>query len=442
MTRDFKQKKTKSAISKHNTSLDQQILRDTLAVEKKRHHRREKAQDEDDSIRVENDGKIGRKILKEAKLQRDDIEAEDTRSKLKMLQPSHLSGDDSDEDISADDQNLFLKWSSSNASAGASLADLTLQAFKALSTEQEGIPEVEEAVVHPPQDSIHPQVASMYKQLGTLLSQYKSGKLPKPFKVLPALKQWHQTLVLTRPDQWTPHAVHQATRLFVSAGKPPMIQAFLQHILLPHIRISIFDTNRIHPHLFMALKKALYKPAAFFKGLLFPMCYIASEDAGSDAHIVLGQCMKKRLAQCERLGPYTLREAVLIGSLLNKMSIPMLHSAAALMKLASTKSQKDNFQSLYSGIKCIFMRILIDKKYTLPYRVLETLIEYFCIFGSYSNTSDHMTVLWYQALLSFVQRYKHDFEDTHVKCLLLLIQEQLVHPILSKEIARELTARE
>lgn len=56
----------------------------------------------------------------------------------------------------------------------------------------------------------------------------------------------------------------------------------------------------------MALKKALYKPAAFFKGILVPLC----EDGCS------------------------LREAVIIGSVLAKVSIPMLHSAAALLKLA------------------------------------------------------------------------------------------------------------
>ena len=49
----------------------------------------------------------------------------------------------------------------------------------------------------------------------------------------------------------------------------------------------------------------MYKPAAFFKGILLPLC----EDG------------------C------TLREAVIVRSVLAKVSVPMAHSAAALMKM-------------------------------------------------------------------------------------------------------------
>ena len=57
--------------------------------------------------------------------------------------------------------------------------------------------------------------------------------------------------------------------------------------------------------MYQALKKAMYKPAAFFKGILLPLC----EDG------------------C------TLREAVIVSSVLAKVSVPMAHSAAALMKM-------------------------------------------------------------------------------------------------------------
>ena len=49
----------------------------------------------------------------------------------------------------------------------------------------------------------------------------------------------------------------------------------------------------------------MYKPAAFFKGILLPLC----EDG------------------C------TLREAVIVSSVLAKVSVPMAHSAATLMKM-------------------------------------------------------------------------------------------------------------
>ena len=35
-----------------------------------------------------------------------------------------------------------------------------------------------------------------------ILSRYKSGPLPKPFKILPTIPHWEEILQLTQPDQW------------------------------------------------------------------------------------------------------------------------------------------------------------------------------------------------------------------------------------------------
>jgi essential nuclear protein 1 len=40
------------------------------------------------------------------------------------------------------------------------------------------------------------------------------------------------------------------------------------------VRGDIEEAKKLHYHLYMALKKALYKPAAFFKGILFPLCQV------------------------------------------------------------------------------------------------------------------------------------------------------------------------
>ena len=56
-----------------------------------------------------------------------------------------------------------------------------------------------------------------------------------------------------------------------------------------------------------------------------------------------------------------MREAVIITSALQRTSIPVLHSAAALLRLADMA---------YSGTTSFFIRVLLDKKYALPYRVV------------------------------------------------------------------------
>lgn len=53
-----------------------------------------------------------------------------------------------------------------------------------------------------------------------MLSRYRSGKIPKAFKVLPKLKNWQDVLECTKPEEWTPNATYVATRIFISALKP------------------------------------------------------------------------------------------------------------------------------------------------------------------------------------------------------------------------------
>ena len=77
------------------------------------------------------------------------------------------------------------------------------------------------------------------------------------------------------------------------------IHRFYFYVLYPRVRDDIEYYKRLNFHLFMALKKALFKPAAFFKGILLPLAES-------------GNC--------------TLREATIVSSILAKCSIPMLHS--------------------------------------------------------------------------------------------------------------------
>lgn len=86
---------------------------------------------------------------------------------------------------------------------------------------------------------------------------------------------------------------------------------------------------------------------------------------------------------CEA-GDCTLREATIIGSVLAKCSIPILHSSAVLLKIAEME---------YSGANSIFIRIFLDKKYALPYRVVDALVFHFLKFQREERA---LPVLWHQ----------------------------------------------
>jgi hypothetical protein len=111
-------------------------------------------------------------------------------------------------------------------------------------------------------------------RVGQLLRRYTSGKIPKALKRIPSLECWAQVLQLTQPEHWSPNAVYQATRLFSSNMNAKNAVRFYEAILLPRIRNDIKYNKRLHFALYQAMKKSLYKPAAFFKGILLPLCQV------------------------------------------------------------------------------------------------------------------------------------------------------------------------
>lgn len=239
-------------------------------------------------------------------------------------------------------------------------------------------------------------------RVGQLLSRYKSGKLPKAFKIIPSLNNWEEILYITAPETWTPHATYEATRMFVSNLKARPVQRFLNLILLDRIREDVAENKKLSYHLYLALKKGLYKPSAFFKGILFPLCES-------------GNC--------------TLKEASILGSVLSKVSIPVLHSSAALLRLAEMD---------YTGPNSLFIRVLLDKKYALPYKVVDALVMHF---HRFANDPREMPVLWHQSLLVFVQRYKQDMVAEQ-KDLLLEVFRKKNHPGITPEARREIVHSE
>lgn len=246
--------------------------------------------------------------------------------------------------------------------------------------------------------NLPPKVVEVYTQVGKLLSHYTSGKLPKAFKIIPNLSNWEEVMYVTNPWDWSCIAVRCATRIFSSNLNPRMAQRFFNVVLLERVRDDIREHKRLNYHLYMALKKALYKPAAFFKGILLP------------------------LVEC---GDCTLREATIVGSILAKVSIPLLHSSAALLRLTSLH---------YSPVQSLFLRILINKKYNLPNRVVTALATHFLKF---IDDNRDLPVAWHQCLLVFAQRYRNDVSPEHKERMKVLLRKHFHHQI-TPEVRREL----
>ena len=248
--------------------------------------------------------------------------------------------------------------------------------------------------------SLDASVVSLFKKVGLILSQYRAGKIPKAFKALPRLQRWEEILLLTEPDNWSAAAVYQATRLIASNAVPSRVERFYRLVLLPRIRDDIAEFGKLNYHLYAALKKSLFKPAAFFKAILLPLC--TSEGC-------------------------SLREACIISSLLVKTSIPILHSGACLIKLAET--------SEYSGPVSVFMRVLINKQYCLPYRVLDELVNYFLKFDS--PKSSGLPVLWHQCLLVLAETYSKDMAPDQRQALFKLtdrLKHHSITPVVRKSL--------
>lgn len=248
--------------------------------------------------------------------------------------------------------------------------------------------------------ALDPRVISVYTDVGKYLSTYKSGKLPKVMKVIPSLARWEEILFLTNPESWTPHATYAATRIFASNLNAAKAQRFFNLVLLPKCRDDIFIHKRLNFHLYLALKKATYKPAAFYRGILLPLA------AGGDC---------------------TLLEAIIVASVVKKSSIPQLHSAAALVKLAGLP---------YSGAVSVFLAALLDKKYTLPYLAIDAVVDHFL---GFRDVPGPLPVLWHTSLLSLARRYKGDLSAEQKEGVKALINVH-GHLAISAEVRRELAA--
>lgn len=224
--------------------------------------------------------------------------------------------------------------------------------------------------------------------------------------------------------------MYAATRIFVSS-RPLTAQIFLNTVLLPAVQANIAETSKLNIHLYNALKKALYKPSAFFKGVVFPL-------------LTESRC--------------TQREATIVASVVAKVSVPVLHSAAALHRLCEIAADQMSSDPDAAGPCNIFIKTLLEKKYALPFKVVDALVFHFLRFRSTTTTTTDanamdvesaaagagdlgalakLPVIWHQCLLAFAQRYRNDITEDQREALLDLLLTR-GHKGISPEVRREL----
>ncbi|KAI3422479.1 hypothetical protein GPALN_012987 [Globodera pallida] len=251
-------------------------------------------------------------------------------------------------------------------------------------------------------EGISPAVVTFFTEIGHVMEKYRSGKVPKAFKIIPAMANWEQILDLTSPEKWSSAAMFQATRVFSATGTPSQCQRFNTLVLLPRLRDEIDEYKKLNFHLYQCLFKAMFKPAGFFKGIILPLC---------------------------KSGTCTLREAIIFGSVLRKISIPQLHAAAAMLSIAKMD---------YSGAISYILRVLVEKNYTLPFRALDGLVFHFLGMRSHQG---ELPVIWHQTLLAFVERYANDISAEQREALIELTKVHSHHQITS-DLLRLLRAAE
>ncbi|CAL8336997.1 unnamed protein product [Lota lota] len=416
-----KVKRSKAGSKKSGVSLADQIMQgDAVRVHERVKSQEEKVENEDEYV----DERLSRRILEQARIQQEELQTEyglspeTKKTPVTTLGKSIITTQDADSDeewpalgeagdvdadagcatevaVDAEDEKAMEMFMNKNPPMRRTLADIIMDKITEKQTE---VGTVMSEVSGRPMPQLDPRVVEVYRGVNKVLSRYRSGKLPKAFKIIPALSNWEQILYLTEPETWTAAAMYQATRIFSSNLKERMAQRFYNLVLLPRIRDDIAEYKKLNFHLYNALKKALFKPGAWFKGILIPLC---------------------------ESGTCTLREAIIVGSILTKCSIPVLHSSAAMLKLAEME---------YNGANSIFLRLLLDKKYALPFRVLDALVAHFLSFRSEKR---ELPVLWHQSLLTLAQRYKADLASEQKEAVLELLRIQ-THPHISAEIRREL----
>ena len=109
--------------------------------------------------------------------------------------------------------------------------------------------------------------------------------------------------------------------------------------MVPAVKRDLEKNKKLNYHYYESLIKALYKTNAWFKGVLFQFCNKETN----------------------------LREVKVIESLLTKMTIPVISSSVALIKMTEMSP---------SSAILHYLKALVSKNYSFPRKVLSVLTNY------------------------------------------------------------------
>ena len=353
-----KKNRNNDPLLKKPGALADTIYKKSFATEKVRLGKKRKRNDDNEDDFV--GGSESLKILKQARKQLNEItESENEVKKVisnnTKLLPSNEHGDSDEESGSKADQfhdatdrvdndfneELMLnfeKFMPESNLEKQKMADDLLEAIDNKKNELESRCS-ESSDVKTTQ--LSDELKELFKEVGKVMSAYRSGPVPKPFKIIPKYTIWEELLELTQPEKWSAAAIFAGTRVFVSNMKDNEAAKFMNRVLLPRIRDDIAEYKKLNDHLYNSLIKCMFKSYGFIKGFLLPLCKQAD---------------------------FFSKEATIIASVLEKSSIKMKHSAAAMMELS---------QMEYTPGVCIILTTLINKKYALPSIVLDSLKKFF-----------------------------------------------------------------
>lgn len=97
-------------------------------------------------------------------------------------------------EIDEDDEKALELFMSSNPAPRRTLADIIMEKITEKQTElQTQFSDAGDLQMQ----EIDPRVKQMYEGVRDVLQKYRSGKLPKAFKIIPNLRNWEQILYIT-----------------------------------------------------------------------------------------------------------------------------------------------------------------------------------------------------------------------------------------------------
>ncbi|EPT03096.1 hypothetical protein FOMPIDRAFT_1047087 [Fomitopsis schrenkii] len=180
-------------------------------------------------------------------------------------------------------------------------------------------------IEHDPAAGLNPKAVELYTKV-SVLTRCESGPLPNTFTIQPSVPAWACTVA------------YQAGKLDTSGMAcrrhadirftDPAVTSFLEGVHLDAIREGIRLTRE-------GARKN--KSNRKLNAIVSPL-------------LNLGR---------------TLQEAAIIASGLAKVKVPLLHSAAVLIRLANMD---------YSSLNSLFICVLLDKKHALPYKIIDALV--------------------------------------------------------------------